>query len=313
MMWSLSTAKMFDRCQRQWFFKTQLANARARDERRRLAYRLGKLQSVSAWRGSLVDRVLSEVVVPALVQGRGIMADTAVTVAMERFERGLAIAKQHRLHDPACSVANDDDFVAFHALEYGTGVGENEIEQARTEIAQAIRGFFGMHDLLARLRSADRVLTQRSLVFAHSDDVSVRAVPDAIVFKGSEPPTIIDWKVHVFGHRDAWLQLAIYAAALTRCTPHKDFPVSPDRFRETEIELLEVQLLTGTIRSHRLEEEHIERADGYVASSAESMLIAVDGLNGKAASLPVTDFPVTRYASVCERCPYRSLCWEMVQ
>ena len=48
MIWSVSNAKTFDRCQRQWFFKTQLASAKAKDEIRRHAWRLGKLQSLSA-------------------------------------------------------------------------------------------------------------------------------------------------------------------------------------------------------------------------------------------------------------------------
>jgi len=52
MIWSVSTAKMFERCQRQWFFKTQLANAKAKHESRRRAWRLSKLQSLSAWRGN---------------------------------------------------------------------------------------------------------------------------------------------------------------------------------------------------------------------------------------------------------------------
>ncbi len=67
---------------------------------------------------------------------------------------------------------------------------------------------------------------------------NVRTVPDVIAFSGVNPPAIIDWKVHVFGWRDAWLQLAVYAAALTRCTPHKDFPVATDQFKEIDIELL---------------------------------------------------------------------------
>jgi PD-(D/E)XK nuclease superfamily len=313
MIWSVSTGRMFERCQRQWFFKTQVANAKAKDETRQLAYRLSKLQSVSAWRGSIVDQVLSQEVMPAFERGWPIAADKAIASAMARFDRQLEFGRAHRLHEPGVKPsALGEDFVAFHCLEYGGCLSEQEIEQARDEVQRAIENFFSMEELTTRLHAADRLITQRSLSFAHAD-TSVRAVPDVIAFKTSAVPAIIDWKVHVFGWRDAWLQLAVYAAALTRCNPHKDFPLVPGQFRETDIELLEVQLLTGSIRSHRLTEEHIGRADAYIAQSAESMLLAVDGMNGKAASLPPTDFPATRYASVCERCPYRSLCWETMQ
>lgn len=40
---------MFDRCQRQWFYKQHFANAQSKDETRRKTYLLGKLQSVSGW------------------------------------------------------------------------------------------------------------------------------------------------------------------------------------------------------------------------------------------------------------------------
>jgi hypothetical protein len=310
MIWSVSTGKMFDRCQRQWFFKTQLANAKAKDEGRQRAYRLGKLQSVSAWRGSVVDQVLSQEVMPAFERGWPMTAEKALTLAMVRFDRQLAIGRAHRLHEPGLRPsALGDDFVAFHDIEYGGGLADDAIETARSEVGRAIQAFFSMDDLIRRLRTADRLVTQRSLCFAHAD-ASVRAVPDVIAFSRADPPVIVDWKVHAFGWRDAWLQLAVYAAALTRCTPHKDFPFASGQFRETDIELLEVQLLTGTIRTHRLGEEHFARADAHIAQSAERMLLALDGMNGKAWSLPPTDFPATRYAVVCASCPYRSVCWE---
>ena len=72
MVWSVSTAKMFDRCQRQWFYKQHFANARSKNETRRKAYLLGKLQSVSGWRGSLVDQILSFEVIPALQRGEDV-------------------------------------------------------------------------------------------------------------------------------------------------------------------------------------------------------------------------------------------------
>ena len=59
----------------------------AKDRRRRTAYLLSKLQSVSGWRGRLVDRILSERLVLALRRGQRITkADlrTAVKVCFDR-------------------------------------------------------------------------------------------------------------------------------------------------------------------------------------------------------------------------------------
>ena len=268
MVWSVSTAKMFERCQRQWFYKTKLANARAKDAARQQAYRLSKLQSISGWRGNVVDQVLSKEVILALERGWSISPDRVIQAALARFDRQLAIARAHRIMDPAIKPSDyGDDLAAFHCLEYDGGVDKDEIARAHDEVVTAIKTFFGMEDLIARLRTANRLIAQRALTFVHSD-TTVRAVPDVIAFFASAPPTIIDWKVHSFGWRDAWLQLAVYAAALTRCNPHKDFPVATDGYMETDIELLEVQLLTGTIRVHDLEGRDIAEADAYIALSA---------------------------------------------
>jgi len=309
-VWSVSTAKMFERCQRQWFFKTKLANARAKDWERQRAYRLSKLQSVSAWRGNVVDQALSREVIPALERGWPISADRVIHSALARFDRQLQIARAHRIMDPEVKPSDfGDDLAAFHCLEYGGIVDENEILRARDEVVTALRTFFGMEDLIARLRAADRLITQRALSFAHSD-TTVRAVPDVIAFFASAPPSIIDWKVHAFGWRDAWLQLVVYATALTRCKPHRDFPIATDSYEVTDVELLEVQLLTGTIRQHALEARQIAEADAYIARTTEAMDLAVGVVNGKAAALEPKTFPATLYPGVCGRCPYRSLCWE---
>lgn len=313
MIWSVSNAKTFERCQRQWFFKTQVANAIAKDETRQRAYRLSKLQTISSWRGNVVDQVLSQEVMPAFERDWRITPEKAIASAMARFDRQLEVGRAHRLHEPGLKLsALGDDFVAFQCLEYGACLSEQEIERARDEVRRAIGNFFSMEELISRLRAADRLVTQRALSFAHAD-ACVRAVPDVIVFKADAAPAIIDWKVHVFGWRDAWLQLAVYAAALARCNPHSDFPIAAGHFGETDIELLEVQLLTGTVRPHRLAEEHIARADAYIAWTAEAMLLAIDEMNSNAATLRPTDFPATRYASACARCAYRSLCWETMQ
>jgi hypothetical protein len=312
MIWSVSTAKMFERCQRQWFFKTQLASAKAKDEMRHRAWLLSKLQSLSAWRGNLVDQVLSHEVLPAFGQGRSITSDQALASAMARFDRQLAVGRAHRLHEKGFNpTALGDDFVAFHVLEYGGVLDEAEVNRARDEVRRAIQSFFSMDELIARLRTADRLIMQRALSFTHGG-TAVRAVPDLIVFREGRPPAIVDWKVHVFGWRDAWLQLAVYAAALARGKAHSDFPVL-EPFCETDVGLLEVQLLTGTLRRHRLTTEDVAQADQFIARSFENMVLATGETNGKASMLPPAEFPVTRYASNCEKCPYRVICWEELQ
>jgi PD-(D/E)XK nuclease superfamily protein len=313
MVWSVSTAKMFDRCQRQWFYKQHFGNARAKDETRRRAYLLGKLQTISGWRGSLVDQVLSSEVIPGLERGEEASETLTLASAMARFDRQLAIARRHRIHEPGFKPsACGGDFVAFYRIEYGDGVSDTEIEQARDDVRKAISTFFSMEKLVHRLRAAQRLVPQRRLIFAHTD-TKVGAIPDDIVFPEEGPPAVVDWKVHTFGWQDAWLQLAIYAAALTRAESHADFPVALGRYKPADIGLLEVQLLTGTLRKHVVSDEDVEHADAYIARSAESMLLAAGERTDKISELSPSVFPAARYAATCGTCPYRSLCWDTMQ
>jgi hypothetical protein len=313
MVWSISTAKMFDRCQRQWFYKRHYASALAKDGTRRKAYLLGKLQSVSAWRGSLVDRILSVEVLPAIGRGEAVSQDYALSVATDLFDRQLATAQRHRIHEPGFRPSDlDDDFAAFYDMEYGGGIKPEEIEQAREEVEKAITGFFGNERLMKRLAAASRLIVQRRLVFDHSD-TKVGAVPDLIVFPRSGAPAIVDWKVHTFAFRDALLQMTIYAAALVRNHATSGFPIDPRTFGAPDIGLLEVQLLTGKLRKHVISDEDLVDADSYIAGSAEAMLLTVGETVRKASTLSPLDFPAARYPATCETCAYRSLCWETSQ
>jgi hypothetical protein len=133
---------MFDRFQRQWFYKQHFANARSKDETRRKTYLLGKLQSVSGWSGSLVDQILSFEVIPALQRGEDVSETRTLASAMARFNRQLAVARQHRIHEPGFKPsACGDEFAALYCVEYGDGIRESEIDQAREDVRRRSRLF----------------------------------------------------------------------------------------------------------------------------------------------------------------------------
>jgi hypothetical protein len=307
-MWSVSDSRVFRRCPRQWYYKHIVANAIAKDEYRRKMYLLSKLQSVSAWRGQIVDDTISNFVIDRVRRGHKVTLDEAKRVAHKTFERELAFALQHgRLIGDGNPSAHD--FVALHSLYYHGSLSQTELDTAQKEIGVALSTLFQMEKVKADLKAARLLITQRTLVFQHCG-ASVRAVPDLIAFFDTRPPLIVDWKVHAFGIREAWLQLAVYAMALTRCNAHKDFPTGLKNFSATDVELIEVQLLTGMTRSYRLDAEEIEKAELYIADSVNELDSAIDGR--KYAQLTEDDFAVTSFSSQCKSCPFREVCWRVV-
>jgi PD-(D/E)XK nuclease superfamily len=310
-IWSFSHSRSFKRCQRHWYFKTYVANANAKkDPLRREAYLLSKLQTISAWRGQIVDDVIARTIIPALNGKYEPTLAAILTIAKRTFEAQLAFGRRHGVRDPGFSRAKAGDaFAAFYAVEYGGTVSEEEIERAWAEIKEALANLFEMHKLLATLKSSTYIIAQRTLTFAHLG-ITVRAVPDVIAFYEKHPPFIVDWKVHTSGMQEYRLQLALYALALTRCTPHRDFPEFVAWLDPTEIRLAEAQLLTKNLRAYALSKGDIDEVEAYIAESATQMLLAT-GSEPHGQLRPV-DFPATDFPEVCEQCPYRSLCWEKV-
>lgn len=309
MKWSYSGSRSFKQCQRQWYFKNIVASGTAKtDPLRRQAYLLGKLQSVSAWRGKIVDDVISKTIVPCLNRRTQITLKMAKSRARDLFDRQLAFARSHSAMDVTLQPSkHGDSFALLYAVQYDGDAREDEVETAWQEIEAALGNLFGLGEIKDLLKSSDYVIAQRALTFPVMDGITTLAYPDVIAFRRQEPPVILDWKVHVFGQNDAWLQLAIYAIALSRCGPHKDFP---DGFKiePSDVKLYEAQLLTNAIREHFLNGEQIEEAEEYITASAYEIACLTDG--GDYADLSVEDFRPALHAEACQRCAFRAICWE---
>lgn len=307
MIWSFSESRIFRKCQRQWFYKACCASAKAKDPTRREAYLLSKLQSVSAWRGQIVDAVVERSVVPALNRGERPMLKQVLATARSLFDKQLAFGKQNLVRQPGFKVTEaGDGFAAFYAVEYGDGLKDSEIAVAWSDVESALRNLFGLQELKELLRAAKYRIAQRSLIFDHAG-AKVRAVPDLVAFFADRPPAIVDWKVHTFGIRDYRDQLLTYALALMRAKPHRDFPPDLLRWKESEIELLEVQLLRGIVRRHTVQADDIEAAEERIAESIVTLQLARGGMNDD--ELSPGDFPAAFEPRTCQSCPYRKLCW----
>lgn len=308
MIWSISGSKSFRHCPRQWYYKNVLANAKAKDASRHHAYLLSKLQSISAWRGQVVDTIISNQVIPAVKARRRITAGEAKKCALKLFDDQLSFARRHPLREPNFSpTKNGSACVLLHCMEYSGDIPEEDIKRARQEIEAALDNFFELADLFALLSSAQQLIAQRAICFSHSE-VTVRAVPDVLAFYGDKAPLIVDWKVHVFGVREAWLQLAVYAQALTRCKPHVDFPQSLARWAATDVRLVEAQLLTKTIRQYSLSDDELSRSEAYIAETTTQIVLAMAGRDR--ADLKASDFSVASSPDACQRCAFRGICWK---
>lgn len=222
MVWSVSDAKTFDRCPRQWFFKNKVANAIAKkDPRRREAYLLSRMDSLAAWRGRVVEQVIDANILPVL-QGRALPdLGTVLSQARQRFETQLEYALEHRVRQPGFAKGNAGEaFAALRDVEFGQAPDARQIASAWEEVERALTYLIGESDLLQQLMAATWLAPQRTLHFKldtlEAEPLTVRCVPDLIAFYWDRPPLIVDWKVHTFGTTGYRMQLLTYALALSR-------------------------------------------------------------------------------------------------
>lgn len=308
MTWSYSAAKAFGQCQKLWYYRHILASSRSSVPIEREAYVLSKLQSLSAWRGQVVDQVIAQRLIPALNRSETPTLRGLLHEARGIFDAQLAFALAHRVREPGMRSSKAGlTFAAFFNVEYGLPIPQESIDQAWCEVQASFTTLFSMSDVRAQLRNASYRVAQRKLWF-DLDGVKVRAVPDVLVFSDAAPPLIVDWKVHATASRDYRLQLTLYALALTTSKSHADFPSSLEGLSPAQIHLLEVQLLTGAARQFVLDDTDILEAQNYVGETSNEMTLAL-GTDGYGPPRP-DDFESTHFPGLCERCSFRKICWE---
>ena len=315
-IWSWSSSRDFQRCPRQWYYKSILANALAKDDRRHEAYRLSKLKSISAWRGSLVDAVISEKIIP-VIKNKGTVKfmeikEYAHTIFDQQWQMAVSpsVKKFTQESTKNASISGTKENIdkhQFHAIEYSVEITPEERTRALAEVDMALDNLSSMDELLNKLGEATTLLVQKYLTYPFNG-ITVRAVPDLLAFFYNAPPLIVDWKVSIFADRDYRLQLGTYALAYYRCQSRFDFPTTAAHYSPTDIRLLEVQLLSGLIREYTLTEFDIAEIDDYIFQSIMQMKLTLGDV--PAGQLQPFDFPVTSYPDTCERCNYRSLCWQ---
>jgi PD-(D/E)XK nuclease superfamily len=311
MIWSYSAAKAFQSCQRQWYFRSiyGIGQAKKSAERRNI-YILGKHDSLSAWRGRLVDEIISEHIVEASnVEDELPTSKQLIDIARSRFERQMRFAKENPVADHRLDVKQAGE--SFALLRNVQEIDEEEFDKAWLAIERAIKTFYQLDQAKDVIKNSELSLSQCVLQFKLFEGVTVKAVPDLLAFASSSVPTIVDWKVHEFGTHDAWVQLAVYAIALERCKAHWNWSTyrPADGFGRQNTRLIEVQLLTNVVREHELDEEHFAQAEEFINSTSYEMSCLVDGR--KPSELSLSDFRVAQFPDTCDACSYKSFCWDV--
>jgi hypothetical protein len=289
-----------------------MANHISKDLLRREAYLLKQLQSLYAWRGSLVDSVIQKLIVPKIKFRNLPLEDEILGFSSKLMDKQIAFGKARKYRCPSATKSNENDaYCAFYDMEYGGGLNEEKLEEAKRDVMTSLKNLVHSDFLRKIMTNSFHIIAQRSLVF-ELGNIPVSCTPDMIVFFKDAPPLIVDWKVHSFGNADSWLQLGVYAVALSRTKPHRDFPVGIQNQLKnpTDIRLVEYQLLKNMRREYSITPEDIADIYDNIFRSWAEMNRLVNGK--KYDELDITRFQTARSPRICERCQFKKLCWTNV-
>lgn len=311
MKWSYSGGRAFLACQRQWYYRNIAGLGQVKkDQERRRIYMMGKRDSISAWRGRLVDELITERVVERINDG-GNPPDLKkmLEIARRRFQKQLSFARENVAIDTRLDIKEAG--TSFALLKNVSDLTDDDIELAWNEVRAAFHTLYKCSVSKDIIKDADWLISQKTLQYRLDDDVSIQGVPDLVAFHWDKAPTIVDWKVHAQGTHDAWMQLATYAICLEKAKPHRGWEEFYEEgpWRRDDIRLVEVQLLTGTVREHTLDDEHFAQAEAFIQSSATEMASLVEGR--KYGDLNIEDFDMARFPESCDACSYKPHCWEI--
>ncbi|MEO6730905.1 MAG: PD-(D/E)XK nuclease family protein [Ferruginibacter sp.] len=310
-MISVTGYKQFRQCERLWFYKNIVADSRVKnDSFRKEVTLLSKLQTINAWRGTIVDAVLSKYLVLAINNKYPIKKDYFIEQAMTIFDTQLEYAVLQKYREPDAVLTNNPAFNAFIECELGEGVSDDEISQAKDDVVNALCNILDDNDFLDYLKSSKYVISQRPLIYSF-DRFSVKAIPDFIAFFDDNPPHIFDWKVHTYGTASYDEQLIAYAVALfkvNKIKPHADFPANLAKWKISDYKLTEYQLLhkDRIKRDYDVTDDKIEDFGQNMSSAIIRMHMA--GANKKYNQLKAENFSTTEYIELCQKCPFQKIC-----
>lgn len=310
MKWSFSTSRIFSQCPRKWYYSMIVASSRAKNSLRREAYLLKQLQSLYAWRGSVVDTVIENLIVPRIRSKNVPSEDEVITFSTNLMDRQLKFGKEkrHRHHNLTKSSIGDE-YCAFYDVEYNGRLDEDTIQEAREDVIISLRNLLHSNLIREITEKSSYIAAQRSLIFKF-EDVTISGTPDLLAFFDDAPPKIIDWKVHAFARTDFWLQLGLYAIALSRIKPHKDFPkgVESQLKDPTTFRLIEYQLLKNRQRVYSISSGDVADIEDYIFMSCTQMNNLLKGKKFK--ELDIEKFQTTRFPKICCNCQFRKICWK---
>lgn len=310
MKWSYSAALQFMSCERKWYYSNKYARFNSTDKNKKQAAYLKDAMSLDEWKGDVVDRVISMFIHLENKHGNNPTFDDYIDKASWLTQMQFAFAEKKRweLIKTKSQLEDGNEYLILAPLIFGQVVTKPEKQRIWKEIKQALKIYYEDEDFQYNYcQPATHHFTQYPLLI-NRQNVTIKGVPDLLLYYEDAPPLIVDWKVYrdsTYSHKR---QLMMYAYMLANLSPiPAKFPASLKKYTISQYRLCEYQLLTGEKRFYTIDEQDIHDASEFINE-------AVYRMKKKQCHLPPNKLSVEMFNEAyaptsCDSCNFSSICW----
>lgn len=306
--YSYSAVNTLRTCNRKYYFASILASFHRKDPLRRKAYELKCVQNLKMWQGSVVDKTMEKVIIPAIKQKQALNFQSFAEQAIALAERQFNYSKLQVYRDDSLRKADvEDDFCILDIHELGKPFCEQDLTEAYQVIQQAILNIENicmpdgkkLVDFLWECNQLVPNITNWSVLI---EDGRLAPQIDLIAYHNWKP-VVIDWKLSASYTSDYARQLIL--CGITVFLKRKENP-SKQPHELGDISLYEVNLLKSTVRAHDFSQQAYNEMIDYVALTSRDIKLLRSGeIDGQ---IDIEAFETTDDEGHCKLCNFRSLC-----
>lgn len=315
--WNVSKLQTLRQCHRKFFFAYEIARHEFTYPYRRKAYELSQVKTLRMWQGSVIDFIVTSVIIPLYKEGKRPdfqqIATDAVALAKRQFE--FSENKYYHIDDITKSEVGGD-WLILDIHEYALPYENRDITQIYSKIKEIIIAFPSYpspeHDVtLDKYLSTSKYLRPdaRHLKYEYGN-VRIKPQIDLVRYNGKSIH-VIDWKVAERDHIDYSRQLILAGVVALHYAKNwykkQDWQPLP---RLEDVKLIEINLMNGKCKEHPFTSTSSSKAldDVYNVSNEQEQLSQDRPWN----ELDINDYITTDKSETCAICKFKPLCKHLI-
>ncbi|MBC8052160.1 MAG: PD-(D/E)XK nuclease family protein [Sphingobacteriaceae bacterium] len=305
--WSYSTVNTLKQCNRKYYFASVLATHGRKVPLRRKAYELRCMQNLQMWRGSVVDKFMELMVIPAIRDKKELDFEMLSNQAVEMAATQFKYSQNQFYKNPEQKKGDvDSSFCILNIHEVNMPFQESELVESYSIIKEAIKNIptIQMPDgklLIDFLKECNGLTPNVNNYIVEIEGTRLKPQMDLLAMSNWKP-VVIDWKLSASYTSDYSRQLII--CGLTVYLKRQQRTDKPAYIYE-DIKLYEVNLLKCQVKEHEFIADRINEVIDYMTLTSRDIRLLTKSDDKE---IDIENFELTDDEGLCATCNFQTLC-----